>query len=593
MSNAIDSDSLLGVDFGACTTRAALFDVVDGQYRFVGVGNAPTTAAPPYLDVGEGLRHALNQLGEITGRTFLDSDERLIMPGRDDGAGVDALVACASAGPTIRAVLVGLMPGVSLESARRLASSTYISVVEQLGLHDRRPEDKQLDAIIAARPDLIVIAGGTEGGANQAVLKLVETVGLACHLLPENARPQVLYAGNSQIATAVVEKLGGHVKKIAVAPNLRPSLPTENLAPARAELARIFDELRAGQIYGFSALAEWTREPLMPTARAFGQITSFFSRVYDPGKGVLGVDVGASAVTLAAAFEGQLFLSVRPDLGLGENLTGLLQRNAAASIARWLPSSLPEEQVLEYIYNKSLNPTSIPSQADELSIEHALTRELLREALAQARAHWPDRARRGRRRRSGDPGGELLPWFEPILASGAVFAEAPRPGHTALMLLDALQPTGITTLVLDRHGLAPILGAATALNPTATVQVLDSGVFNNLGTVITPVGRARPGSAVLRVAMQYDNGNEVNVEVRAGTLEVLPLPAGQTARLTLQPLSRFDVGLGPGRPATLRRVLGGTVGLIIDARGRPLALPRDPGKRREANQKWLWDVGGS
>jgi hypothetical protein len=31
--------------------------------------------------------------------------------------------------------------------------------------------------------------------------------------------------------------------------------------------------------------------------------------------------------------------------------------------------------------------------------------------------------------------------------------------------------------------------------------------------------------------------------------------------------------------------------LIIDARGRPLVLPKDAGRRRELNQKWLYDIG--
>jgi hypothetical protein len=33
------------------------------------------------------------------------------------------------------------------------------------------------------------------------------------------------------------------------------------------------------------------------------------------------------------------------------------------------------------------------------------------------------------------------------------------------------------------------------------------------------------------------------------------------------------------------------VGLVIDARGRPLVLQPDPEKRRERVQQWLWDVG--
>jgi len=38
-------------------------------------------------------------------------------------------------------------------------------------------------------------------------------------------------------------------------------------------------------------------------------------------------------------------------------------------------------------------------------------------------------------------------------------------------------------------------------------------------------------------------------------------------------------------------VAGGVLGIVIDARGRPLELSRDPGRRRELNQKWLYDIG--
>jgi hypothetical protein len=37
--------------------------------------------------------------------------------------------------------------------------------------------------------------------------------------------------------------------------------------------------------------------------------------------------------------------------------------------------------------------------------------------------------------------------------------------------------------------------------------------------------------------------------------------------------------------------VGGALGLIIDARGRPLPIPTDPETRIEVNRKWLWDIG--
>ena len=84
---------------------------------------------------------------------------------------------------------------------------------------------------------------------------------------------------------------------------------------------------------------------------------------------------------------------------------------------------------------------------------------------------------------------ELMPAFEPIIATGGAIARAPRPGYAALALLDAVQPRGITTLVLDPYNLVPAVGAAADLLPMITVQVLESGSFVSLGTVVSPVGQ--------------------------------------------------------------------------------------------------------
>ena len=39
-------------------------------------------------------------------------------------------------------------------------------------------------------------------------------------------------------------------------------------------------------------------------------------------------------------------------------------------------------------------------------------------------------------------------------------------------------------------------------------------------------------------------------------------------------------------------VTGGAMGVVIDARGRPLNLPSDPVRRRELIKKWYHTVGG-
>ena len=310
MIGEMRTETLLAVDVGSVNTRTSLFDAVEGRYRLVATGRAPSTVGPPLYDVREGVRLALDQLQTITGRQFVDDRDLLIKPMSLDGSGVDACAACTSAGPNLRTVLVGLMPGVSLDSARRLAASSYMSVVVEISLLDRRKEEERIDAILSSHPHLILIIGGTNGGASASVLRLVKTVGIAVSLIPGDRRPRIVFAGNEQLSASVSEILR-EFTSVALMPNLRPSLEQENLIPTHARLVQVIADLRSDHVMGYEELDEWSAGTLMLSADAFGRVMTYLSEVHGGGKGVLGVDLGASHTTLAAAFGGQAHLAVR------------------------------------------------------------------------------------------------------------------------------------------------------------------------------------------------------------------------------------------------------------------------------------------
>jgi hypothetical protein len=475
------------------------------------------------------------------------------------------------------------MPGVSAESAKHLAASTYIDVVGEIGLMDKRRDSEKIDVILSANPDLILVTGGTDGGATESVLQLIDLVGVAADQIPPSDRPRIVYAGNRSLSASVVERFGDRFH-VDLSPNVRPSLGIEDLSQARLHISDAISEVRATRVSGFEELDRWSGGNLLLSADAFGRVIKYLSRIYEPEKGVLGVDVGANQTTIAAAFEGDLRLTVNTDLGLGAPLPFLLEGGGLSRILRWMPTEISPTKVQDYVFNKSLNPSVIPAEIEDLHIEFALTRELIRTALRRARTGWP----RGKNLKST----WLLPAIEPIIISGEVLARAPRPGYAALTLLDALEPTGISTLVLDPHSLTPALGATAGPLPMVTVHLLESGSFVSLGTIVSPVGRARTGRKILRVQLERDQvGEDIVGDIRMGQLVTLPLKQGENARLTLRPERGIDVGFGgPGKAGALR-VAGGALGLIIDARGRPLNLQKDPERRRESNEKWLWDIG--
>jgi hypothetical protein len=396
-----------------------------------------------------------------------------------------------------------------------------------------------------------------------------------------NTQPALLYAGNSRLRQQVVEIVGDEAE-LRVVNNVRPTLDTEQLMDAQQELNTLFVQRKMEQLPGFLALTTWSPVPVTPTNVAFGRLIQYLWHLGDPARGVMGIDVGASNTTVAAVFGGHLHLTTHGELGSALGGRRLVESQGMEAVTRWLPEPIPSDETRGLLITKELFPNSIPQAAQELWIEQAIAREAIRATLETARPGW--------RPGPAQPYAELMPLCDTIVVTGGALTGAPQPGLATLILLDAVQPIGVCTIVLDAYGLTPALGSVAAVKPLAAVEALDAGGFTNLATVVAPVGQTAPGDPVLRVKVRHGQ-KELDVEVCYGDLETVPLPLGQEAVLELSPERGFDIGLGgPGKGGS-RRVSGGLAGLIIDARGRPLPLPQGPEKRLERVRQWLYDVG--
>lgn len=571
--------SLLTLDIGAVNTRAALFDLVEGRARFLASGIGFSTAGAPLFDASEGVQIAMDQVASISGRILTGDDGRPIIPFTGGGAGVDFLASTLSGALPLKTVAVGLLDQVSLTSVLNLAQTTYTKVISSVSLSNSGKPEEFIDVIQRDRPDVILIAGGTDKGASQSVLRLVNLIGMALYLLPEGERPEVLFAGNPSLA-AQVKKFFEPLTKIYLAPNIRPALAVEHLGPAQAVLTDIFNRHYMNKVIGISELSTWSGGNLMPSSQAIGRVTRFFSKIIpDPANtGVLFVDVGASSTTVAGGFNGDLRLRVFTDLAMGEGLAGLMKHSQMDNILRWIPANVSPNYVLDYIQNKIIHPRTLPTTSQDTYIEQALGREILSLAVQKAMSSFPRDINRLE--------ANTLPFFDPIVISGGVFTNAPSPAFSLLMILDALQPTGIQRILLDKNHLSAGLGAASVVVPALVSQLLfDPTVFINLGFVVSPISRARQGVAVLQVRVQYESGHETTVKVHQGSIQSIPIPLGQRATVFLDPLHRSNIGYGPGRSTSIQ-VVGGLFGLVVDARGRPLKLPNSPETRQNLLLKW-------
>ncbi len=582
-------ESLLVADIGSALTKVGLIDFVGGEFRFVAAGTALTTAEPPVSDVAVGIRSALRQIEARTERQLLTPEGQLISPERSSSVGVDTFVMVTSAPVPLRVAIVGLSRDLSVASAIRAVHGAYATVEATFALEDTggrwiptspapsgdgksAPVTLQDPAVLAAekiataKPDVIILTGGIDGGATTALLDLANLVAAICESQDENTRPTVIFAGNTEVRPQIADRIG-NTTTLRVVDNVRPTMTSENLAPLQHELQALYAERKITWLPGLNALTSWTGVPIVPTSRAFENTVRFLSRRY--GLNVLGADIGAVSTVLIRAPGDTFSRTIRSDLGIGQHLDRVMAQAGINRMIDWLPQEISPAEAQSFWLNHTLHPATIPTTREESELVQAAARVALSHAVQQTPVEG----------------------FDLIVLTSGLFARSANLGAIALMALDALQPCGVFTLAVDGLGLAPAFGGLAPANPHAAASAIERDGFVTLGTVIAPISKNREGQISLRVKIQPAGSGVMDLEVQHGTLELVPLMPGQKASLQVHTVGR--VSLGGNRAGVFKaEIEGGALGLIIDARGRPIMLPADADKRRTKVQQWYWDMGG-
>ncbi|GCF09353.1 glutamate mutase L [Dictyobacter arantiisoli] len=600
--------SLLVADCGAVFTKVSLFGLVEGQYRLMARGEAPSTIKPPQEDLTEGIIQAINVIENVTGRRFV-ADKQIISPEQPNGDGVDIFVATISAGDPLRVALLGAVtPELESLSAQAVAglyaqvqtvpSPSYVAVTTPAGAINGpadamaqkaawTPErlalewERQAGQLHELQPQAAVIMGVADGPAGPAPLQE------ACQLLVNAARDttqgtteadgaakrySVIYAGAPQYVEAVRRML----QSVADVTRIEPLTNAAQVGAVSAAIGSLQEHEGLQHVPGYQHVRNWSPASPVPSATSLSSLVRFLAQHY--AMNVTAVDVGGGTTALMVAGEkGEFIPMVNTALGVGSNIGDVLQRAGLQRVTRWLPFSISEDEVRQFVLKHMLHPQTLPTDSRELALIQAFAREAISLTVEQARksSHL------------------ALPDTDLILATGGVLAHAPRYGQVAMMLLDALQPRGVTSLVVDSTMLISQLGAVATVAPVMAVQVNENdAVSHRLGTCVIPFGNVQLGQLAVRVGVEYSNGRQISVDVMGGSVEVIPLQPNEQALLTLFPAPTVDVGLGPGeRARAAEEIDGGLIGLIIDARGRPLALPADDTERQARLLQWSQALG--
>ena len=582
------NDSIICADVGAVATKVGLVEYVGDSYRLIGTAMMPSTARGMNADMSVGIRNALAMLESQVGRRLVGGDGRPISSERFGNGGLDAFVATTSAAMPLRITLVGLSRQVSLISAQRAIQGTYAVLDDVISLNEEdarwgaaaNPEapdlggaSEAIQMLLRNKPEVIVLTGGLDGGAVQVLLEMANVVAALGAALDKRERPLVIFAGNTQARAAVAERISPVTEFIAV-DNVRPQLGREALGPLQNELARVFAERKLAKIPGLDAVSSWSQTRVTTSAQGLETVARFLAKRY--ALNVLAVDLGAATTSLIAVKKERVLRAIHPHWGLSLGLDRIVQHVGLEKIMAWVPGKLAATEAHARLLNQMLHPATLPTAPED---ERAL-QAASRAALMSAATDW----------RAGPT--DLVDGIDLCLISGAPVARGMPYGDLVLMILDALELRGIVTLAADGNGLAAALGAMAVVSPEAAAQLVERDGFITLGTLIAPFTNGREGSTALSIHVTTARGGALDLDVQQGTIELLPLGLGERATVEIRPASGVELGV-PLQGGVLKREMeGGALGLIIDARGRPLQLPEADEARREKLQQWLWDMGG-
>jgi uncharacterized protein (TIGR01319 family) len=581
---------ILATDCGSTTTKAILIEKRPEGYRQTWRGEAPTTVEAPFEDVTRGVLNSIEEVEELSARRILDAG-KIITPARN-GRGVDIYISTSSAGGGLQMLVAGAVKSMTAQSAQRAALGAGAIVTDVIATNDGRLPHEKIARIRELSPDMILLSGGTDGGTVSHVVELAEYIAAARPRprLGHTFRLPVIFAGNRD-ARPYVQKALAEQTALTITENLRPTLETENLDPARAAIQELFLEHVMAHAPGYDKLIEWTGAPIMPTPAAVGRIMQTIAA--RRGINLVGVDIGGATTDVFSVFDGQFTRTVSANLGMSYSVSNVLAEAGPESVLRWMPIPFDEGDLKNRVKNKMIRPTTIPQTVPELMMEHALSRCALSLAFKQhlelaTGLRGVQRAREIGEALDAGPRESFIDMarLDLLVGSGGVLSHAPRRAQAMLMLMDAFEPVGVTELAVDSIFMMPHLGVLSEVHEEAAVQVFDRDCMVPLGTCVAASGAGRLGRKCLSYRVKPPRAETLEGELAWGDLLLVRADVDEFCEVDVKPVRGVDVGEGLSRPLS-RKCRGGQVGVALDARGRPILFPSDQAERRRIVSRWL------
>lgn len=354
------------IDFGSTYTKLRAIDLE--RRRVLGSGQGPSTVAS---DIMVGMKAAL-----------ADLEQRL--------GGLPRFkyrLASSSAAGGLRMVTVGLVRELTAEAARRAALGAGARLV---GAFAYRLNKADIERIVTLAPDILLLAGGTDGGNSEVVLHNAAALGKSALACP------IVLAGNRNAADEAVALLDGI--EVTVCANVMPEFNVLDVEPARAAIRRVFIE-RIVHAKGIDRAQAELDHVLMPTPAAVMEGARLLADgcadvagigpllVVDPGGATTDVHSIAdgrpsdSTVIPQGLPEARIKRTVEGDLGMRHNAATIVEAAGLESIAA--DANLAPLIVSNLLGEIARDVERLPHTADEVALDQALVCAAVRQAVTR------------------------------------------------------------------------------------------------------------------------------------------------------------------------------------------------------------------
>ena len=342
MNNINKLNSILIADCGSTTTKVLLFEKDNNIFSLKEQSESPTTVEEPYNDVTVGLLNAFIEIERKSKRKLLKNNS-LILPQRNEH-GVDLFMSTSSAGGGLQILVAGVVKNMTAKSAEKAALGAGAIILDILSSEENDDDYKTVKKLQTLKPDMILMGGGTEGGT---VLHLKEL----SHILQKadlkprfktNNKIPLIFAGNSEARNDITNILNNQYT-IKCIDNIRPSMDTENIRPAKIEILNLFMNHVIKQAPGFNKLKKLTNISVLPTPAAVSNIIKNFSETKK--QSVLCIDIGGATTDVFSYINNKMNRTVSANLGMSYSISNIFAYKSYNDIKRWLPFKTNKEDL--------------------------------------------------------------------------------------------------------------------------------------------------------------------------------------------------------------------------------------------------------